>query len=119
LSVPDRCRYRRTPPPIATIDRGAVPDGRRCESQLSSVSLADAPWGSDGVEWHAEFNADNDQAPTLLSPRIFANPQHAHRKGRSLVTPHHIVMVQDSGGSLSNASSESMAADRFTTLMEI
>lgn len=47
LGVPDRCRYRRTQPPIATIDRGAVQDGRRCESQLSSVSLADAPRGSD------------------------------------------------------------------------
>lgn len=47
LGVPDRCRYRRTPPPTATIDRSSAPDGRRCESQLSSVSLADATRGSD------------------------------------------------------------------------
>src|SRR5437868_637551 len=47
LGIADRRRYQHPPPEAPTIPPGCPPRGRRCESQLSSVSQADASRGSE------------------------------------------------------------------------
>lgn len=105
-------------PPNATMDRGAALDGRRCESQLSSVSLADATRGSDSSNGMPSSTLTTIRRPLCL--------RRGSSQTHSMVTekddrwsPLTIPSWSKTTGILVQRMSESMAANRFTALMEI